>query len=165
MSIAAKLVIVLAILIIGFAGGIKWHVGIVAQRELQAQHARASDAIQQRKFIDIAAGQHAEALDQLNDQLGDAREQIARLSGRSCLDARTVRVLNSTGLLKRRAAASEPQSPPETASSGTGIRFSTERDVAGYIALCRTRYAEVSDQLNQILDIEDRRYPPASASP
>jgi hypothetical protein len=169
MSLAAKLILALALFVGGFAGGIKWHVGIVAERELAEQRARESDARQQRQFNDRKAGQHAGAVARLADQLGDAREKIARLSGRACLDAGTVSVLNATGVVDGAAAAGEPASAASaaaaSASHGTGLRVSTDVDVAGYIALCRTRYAEVSDQLNQILDIEDRRHPPAGASP
>lgn len=169
MGLAAKLILALALFAGGFAGGIKWHVGIVAARELQEQQARETDARQQRQFNEREAGQHAASLATLNTQLGDALEQIARLSGRACLDPRTVRMLNATGVVNGPAAAGQPagEAPPAAAgaSDGTGLRYSTDRDVAGYIALCRTRYAEVSDQLNKILDIEDRRYPPAAASP
>jgi hypothetical protein len=160
MSILVQLVIALAIFAAGAAGGIKWEVGIVAARDLAAQTARDTDAKQQRKFNDRESGQHAEQVATLANQLGDAREKIARLSGRQCLSADTVSVLNATGVQPSRTPASEPASASAAASSGSGLRFSTERDVAGYIALCRTRYAEVSDQINKILDIEDRRYPP-----
>jgi hypothetical protein len=40
MSLLAQIVIALALIAGGFAGGIKWHVGIDAQRELEAQQAR-----------------------------------------------------------------------------------------------------------------------------
>jgi hypothetical protein len=131
----------------------------VAKKELQEAEARESDARQQRRFNDIQAGQHAAKLATLNAQLGAANAKIAQLSGRACLDASTVGVLNATGVLDGSAATSEPASAPASASSGSGLRYSTDRDVAGYIALCRTRYAEVADQLNKILDIEDQRHP------
>jgi hypothetical protein len=162
MSLAAKLVLALALFVGGFAGGIKWHVGIVAARELEQQLARESDAKQQRQFNDRQAGLHAGALAKLNDQLGNAREKIARLSGRACLDAGTVGVLNATGVVDGAAAAGQPAGPAPATAVGADVGFSTDVDVAGYIALCRTRYGEVSHQLNQILDIEDRRHPPVA---
>lgn len=163
MSILAQLVIALAIFLGGFAGGIKWHVGIVAARDLAAAQARESDAKQQRKFNDLQGGRHAGALAKLSNQLGDARAQIAKLSGRACLDAGTVGLLNATGVVDSRATAGQPASAPAAAAARADDRTATDVDVAGYIALCRTEYAKVADQLNKILDIEDRRHPPATS--
>lgn len=159
-AIAIQLCLALALFAGGFAGGYEVHKGIVAQRELAAQQARETDMRQQRRFNDSRAGEHAAVLANLNDQLGDARERIATLKSRACLDPGTVRVLNATGVQQRGAAAGEPAGAPASAAAGTDLRWSTNIDVGGYIALCRTRYAEVSGQLNQILDIEDRRHPP-----
>jgi hypothetical protein len=163
MSILAQLVIVLALLAGSFAGGIKWHVGIVAQRELEAQTARETDARQQRKFNDLQAGRHADTLARLNNQLGDARGKIAKLSGRACLDAGTVGMLNATGVVDVPAATGQPAGAPPAAAAAVDDGNASDVDVAGYIALCRTRYAEVSDRLTQILDIEDRRHPPGAS--
>ena len=101
----------------------------------------------------------------LNTQLGDARAQIALLSDRQCLDAGTVRMLNGIGasglgvrapaVQSAGAAAAAAATWPDAAAEG----HATERDTAGHIALCRARYAQVSGQLNQILDIEDARHP------
>lgn len=127
--------------------------------ELARQELIESDARLQRMASDKAAGKHAAQLAALNDQLGDAREKIASLPGRECLSDGAVGMLNATGNVAVPAPASEPASAPAAASSGSGIRFATDRDIAGYIALCRTRYAEVSEQLNKILDIEDALNP------
>jgi hypothetical protein len=129
------------------------------KRDKDDAAAREADAREQVKFNERAAGYHAEQVATLNGKLGAAYAKIAQLSGRACLDAGTVSVLNSTGVLDGGTAPSEPASAPASASSGSGLRYSTDRDVAGYIALCRTRYAEVADQLNRILDIEDQRHP------
>jgi len=159
-SILAWIVIAIGLVVGGFAGGVKYHAGQDARAELEARELRESDARQQRSASDKAAGKHAEQLATLANQLGDAREKIARLSGRECFDDRTTGLLNATGNLASATPASEPASAPASSSSGSGLRYSTDRDVAGYIALCRTRYAEVADQLNKILDIEDKRHPP-----
>ena len=131
--------------------------------EQLAQEARESDARQQRRFADLAAGRHAQQLATIHQQLGDARAQIALLSDRQCLDAGTVRMLNGIGAsgLGVRAPAGEPAGAaaaaaatgPDDAASG----YATVRDTAGHIALCRASYAAVSDQLNKILDIEEAR--------
>jgi len=168
MSILAQIVIAGLIFVAGTATGIRWHAGQDALQEIAARELRDSDARQQRMFHDRKAGLHAADLARLSNQLGDARAQISRLPGRSCLDADTVRLLNDTGNLDdSRAAAGEPASPPAPAASAAGqpggaeASSASDIDVAGYIATCRTRYAEVAGQLNQILDIEDRRHPPA----
>jgi hypothetical protein len=127
-----------------------WRFDALEKERLEAQ---AADERQQRRFNDTQAGRHAGELATLNTKLGDARARIAQLSGRTCLDAGTVGVLNDTGVpAQRRAAASEPARAPAGAAA-------SDRDVAEYIATCRTRYGEVSEQLNRILDIEDRRHP------
>lgn len=154
MSWAIQLVIALAIFAGGTATGIKYHVGVVAQRELKAERAAATDRVQQHRFNDKASGQHATNVAKLSTQLGDARAHIAKLSGRSCLDARTVGVLNAIGDDTSGTPASQPAGAPEAVA--------TDRDVSTFIAVCRTQYGEVSSQINKILDIEDRRHPPAA---
>jgi len=137
-------------------------------QEQAAQQARETDARQQRHFADQAAAQHAAALAAVQTQLGDARAHIARLSDRQCLTAGTVRMLNNigapTGLGVRTPAANPAGAPPTPAASAPDDApgYASERDTAEHIALCRARYAEVSDQLNQILDIEDGRHKPAA---
>ncbi len=171
----AKLLILAAIVsaIVGAVAAYNHHQRDIGREEVRAEWKakdladaalREADAVQQRKFNDQAAGKHAATVASLNDQLGAANEKISRLPGRACLDPRTASVLNATGVLHSGTATGKPASAPETpsatASNGTGLRVSTDRDVAGYIALIRTKYAELADQLNQILDIEDKRHPP-----
>ena len=138
------------------------------QAEQTAREARESDARQQRRFADQAAARHAATLAQLNTQLGDARAHIARLSDRPCLSAGTVRMLNNigapTGLGVRAPAANPAGAPPAPAAPAAddASSYATERDTADHIATCRASYAAVSDQLNQILDFEDKRHPPGA---
>ena len=153
MSILAQLAIALALLMTGFGGGVKYHAGVVAKRDLAAADLQKSDRIQQRKFSDVASGKQAATVATLSTQLGDARVQISKMSGRECLDADSVRVLNAIGAEPGGATASQP--------AGTPQAVATDRDVGTAIATCRAWYGQVSGQLNQILDIEDRRYPPA----
>lgn len=158
MSIAAKLVLALALFVAGLATGIKYHAGLIAQRDLAAASAQRTDTIRQRQFSDGAGVEHAAVVAQLSNQLGNAREKIATLSGRECLDPGTVGVLNAIGAEPVRAATGEPEGAPAAASSGGGLRFSTDRDTARAIAICRSRYAEAVSQLDQILDIEAARH-------
>lgn len=141
----------------GLAIGIKWQRGVQALADVEATDVRATDGKRQIRVMDTASTTQVATLANLNNQLGNAREKIALLSGRECLDAATVGVLNAIGGQPVPAAASEPAGETATAAAGDGIRYATERDAAGYIALCRARYAEVAGQLNAILDVEDAR--------
>ena len=140
----------------------RWTANTADQREAEHQ-ARESDARQQRRFADQAAGAHARTVATLNNRLGDARAQIALLSDRQCLAAGTVRMLNNigapTGLGMRATAANPAGAPTAPATPAPDDGYSTERDTADHIATCRASYAAVSDQLNRILDIEDKRHP------
>jgi hypothetical protein len=131
--------------------------------EQVAQEARETDARQQRHFADLAAGRHAQQLATINTQLGDARAHIARLSSRPCLGSGTVGMLNNIGATSGIGVRTHPGqlagAPPAPAAPAPddAAGYATERDTADHIATCRASYAAVSDQLNQILDIEDRR--------
>lgn len=172
MVLYIKTAIVASIFMIGAASGYiaqAWRWGAADADRMRAEQtaaaARESDARQQRRFVDQAAARHAAALAAINTQLGDARAHIARLSDRQCLDAGTVRMLNGIGAsgLGVRAPASNPAgAPPASAAAAPDDGYSTERDTADHIATCRASYASVSDQLNQILDIEDKRHPPGA---
>lgn len=154
MSWALQLVLAGIIFIVGAAGGWKAHVGVVAQRDLAAAELVKSDQIQQRKFGDVASGKHVAVVARLSTQLGDARAHIEKLTGRPCLDAGTVGVLNAIG--------DQPGGTPASQSAGAPEAVATDRDVSTFIAACRAQYGELSSQVNQILDIEDRRHPPAT---
>lgn len=141
-----------------------------------ADEARQTDAKQQRQFADIAAGSHAATVAALATQLGDARARIATLSAtRQCLDAGTVRMLNNLGAASGgvglRAAAGEPASSPQAAPApqadhaAEDAGYASERDTAEWIAICRTQHDELASQINQILDIEDRRQRTAAEGP
>lgn len=160
LSWPAQLAIALAIFVAGGAAGIKWHAGQDAIADLAAAEARATEARRQIKAADQDAATHARALANINNQLGTAREKIAMLSGRECLSADTVGMLNDIGSEPVPASAREPASAPAAPAAGDGIRYATERDTASAIAICRARYAEVASQVNQILDIEEARHPP-----
>lgn len=134
--------------------------------ERVADEARQSDAKQQRQFNDTASGRHATTVANLSNKLGDARAQIATLSSsRQCLDARTVGMLNNLGTpggLGLRTPASQSAGAAATAAtaqtdSATSTGYASERDIADWIAICRTRHDELANQVNEILDIEDRR--------
>lgn len=176
MSLPAMIVIAMCIFAAGSAAGVKYHAGVVAQRDLAARDARESDERQQRAQGDRKAVQHASTLANVNNQLGAARAHIATIDSRQCLDADTVRLLNNIGS-ELPAAARDPAreaaaaaadrndrpagsaAGPEPGATGLKLPTATTRDVAAALAICRTRHTELASQLNQILDIEDARHP------
>lgn len=103
--------------------------------------------------------QHAEVVRILNEDLDEAHAQLARLTtGRRCLDAPAVRVLNRTGRVPAPAArADETPTAPEGPPDDGPEQYATDFDAAAAIAECRTQYAAVADQLNKIIDIEQER--------
>lgn len=165
MSWSIQAVIAAIIFAAGGAAGIKWHAGLDAIAAQKAAEVRESDARKQIRTADAAATGHAKALATVNNQLGAAREKIATLSGRECFGADTASMLNTIGSEPGPAASGESAGAPPAAAAGTGLRYSTDRDVAGYIALCRARYAEVASQVNQILDIDEARQPRSGSPP
>jgi uncharacterized protein with PhoU and TrkA domain len=160
MSALAKLAILLIIFAAGGATGVKWQLGVQARADVVTAEARASDVKQQRSFDDKASTIHVTNLAAINQKLGDARAYIAKLSNRECLSNGTVGVLNGAGDQPVPTTTGESESSTPTVTPSGSLRFATERDVAGAIAICRARYAEVSSQINQILDIEESRSPP-----
>ena len=157
----AILIAALALAAGGFGAGIRWQQGAQARADLQARELRESDARQQRQIADHKVVAHLTTVATLNRQLGAAHETIRRLPGRDCLDPDAVRVLNAIGSADDvRATPGRPDEAPGPAATGTGLRFATDRDAAAAIATCRGAYAEVADQLNQILDIEEARHRP-----
>jgi hypothetical protein len=135
-------------------------------------HQRGKDAIAAEKLkqeydekvkqvqgvADQASLEHATTINKLSRQLGDARAQIASLTtGRACLSADAVGVLNAIGAgAGMQTTASRP--------AGAASAVATDRDVGDALAVCRSEYAKVSDQLNKILDVEDKRSGPVPAA-
>jgi hypothetical protein len=142
--------------------GNKEAVRLVAEQ--QAETARQLEARQQREAADAAAGKHAARVAALSNQLGDARARIATLSvTRQCLDAGTVGMLNNLGTvggLGLRTPAGKPAGAPAAAAPAQAdapAGYASERDTADWIATCKVRYDALASQVNQILDIEERR--------
>jgi hypothetical protein len=133
--------------------------------EQQAETARQAEARQQRVAADAAAGKHAARLATLSTQLGDARARIATLSAtRQCLDAGTVGMLNNLGAAPGGLGLRTPTSKPAGAAAAAAptqadapAGYASERDTADWIATCKVRHDALADQVNQILDIEERR--------
>ncbi len=113
MSAVARLVLALALFAGGFAGGIKWHAGIVAERELQAQELRREKARNDRKAVDVAASGHEKDKVQIRTEFLTITEEVERVvekpfyvASEQCLDDDGLRQLATA--IGPRGAASEP---------------------------------------------------------
>lgn len=118
------------------------HVKDVEIRADITEQNRVLEKVGSRKALE-----HATTVRRLANQLGEKRVALYGLTtGSDCLSADAVRLLNDRNV---------PAAPGESASA-TGAA-ATDRDVGNALALCRSRYQVVSDQLNQILDIDEVR--------
>lgn len=161
-SIAMRLLFTLIAFFVGVIIGIDYHQGKVAEDKLEAVNNSIEMSRLARQMMDAKAMTHTQTIRKLSTQLGDARATIAKLESRDCLDPGTVGVLNSIGMPTNGATTSQPQGQAGTAASNkgdglVGLRYSTNKDLADALAICRAGHEALSSQLNQILDIEDRR--------
>ena len=122
--------------------GMRWEEGNQAIALKAANEARK---VAEQNAADVALA-HADNTAAIAAQLGDLRVRIRSLTtGRDCLSAAAVRVLNDGPAPTVPTAATQPASAPEAAA--------TDQDVGDALALCRSGYGQLSDQLNAILDI------------
>jgi hypothetical protein len=68
--------------------------------------------------------------------------------------------LGTVGGLGLRTPAGKPAGAPAAAAPAQAdapAGYASERDTADWIATCKVRYDALASQVNQILDIEERR--------
>jgi len=137
---------------LGFAGGSEYRDSVYAKRELKLQQDRARVLKAMEAQQDRTSLAYANRVSELAQNLGDARVKLySRTSGKPCLSAGAVSLLNDIGPpLYVPVAAGQPASSPAAAA--------TDRDVADALAICRSGYVRLSEQVNSILDIEDARH-------
>lgn len=138
--------------LLGLLGGWEWRDSAYAKTELRAQQERerAQKAMEaQQDSVSLA---YATRVSELAQNLGDARVKLNTLtSGKPCLSPGAVGLLNAIGpAVPVHTTAGQPASAPATTA--------TDRDVADALAICRSGYARLSEQVNSILDIEDARH-------
>lgn len=122
--------------------GMRWEEGNQAIALKAANDARK---VAEQNAADVALT-HADNTAAIAAQLGDARVRIRSLTtGRDCLSAAAVRVLNDGAVPSVPPAAAQPTSAPQAAA--------TDQDVGDALAICRSGYSQLSEQLNAILDI------------
>lgn len=141
--------------LLGLLGGWEWRDGVHAKAELRIQQERARALKAMEEQQDAVSLAYANRVSELAQNLGDTRVKLNSLtSGRPCLSAGAVGVLNAIGsAVPVHSAASQPASAANASA--------TDRDVADALAICRGGYARLSEQVNSILDIEDARHRPA----
>lgn len=146
--IAAYLIAASAIAAGSFWAGLEWQQG----RHAIALQAAIADRDKAQDAANNIALAHASNTAVLSRKLGDARVQLRDLTtGRNCLSADAVGVLNAIG----------PAVPPTaSAPAGTPATAATDRDVGDALAICRGEYDKLAGQVNAILDIEDMRQRP-----
>jgi hypothetical protein len=150
---------VLGVFLLGVWLGYRWHVGIAAKTEIDAMAAAEKSRQAIQAMADQRAIGHAQQVRSLNQQLGAAHARIAQLGQRDCLDPGTVGLLNAIGTtVPATSGQSQGEASAASANSGHGLNFSTARDLASQIAVCRMAHAELADQLNAILDIEEAKH-------
>ncbi len=156
----------IGVFLLGVWLGYQWHSGAAAKAQIEAQQASEKNRQVMQDMADQRAIGHAEQIRNLSKQLGDARAQISQLSRRDCLDPSTVGMLNAiTPTMPAAASQSSYQAAASNSNPSHGLRFSTNQDLAEQIAVCRAAYADVSGQVNAILDIEDARHLTVSKEP
>lgn len=64
-----------------------------------------------------------------------------------------------TSDVRASTGSSASAASPHSAFTHDAAGYASERNVAEAILFCRARYAEISSQLDKILDIEDSRNP------
>lgn len=122
--------------------GMRWEEGNQAIALKAANDARK---VAEQNAADVALT-HANNTAAIAAQLGDARVRIRSLTtGRDCLSAAAVRVLNDGAGSSVSTPTAQPASAPQAAA--------TDQDVGDALAICRSGYSQLSEQLNAIIDI------------
>ena len=117
MSIAAKLIIVLAAALACFAAGVKWQIGIVAARDLKVVQDNARVQILRADKADQAADKYEKTKTRIETRFIEVEKEVVRVVNsiqyrdRACLDPDGLRVLTAA------LAGDNPPGKPATAVS------------------------------------------------
>jgi hypothetical protein len=98
MSWALQLVMAIVIFTAGMAGGVKFHAGLIAQRDLKQQQDNARVQILRADKVDQAAGRHEAAKTKIETVFVPITTEVERVQtiyrDRACFDDDGVRVVN-----------------------------------------------------------------------
>lgn len=140
----------------------KWDADRLRQARVAAEaQAAAVRAVQDRLAAETARGEALsrrllDAQTELDQQQQELNREIARsTTGRTCLDARTVGLLNAAG----HRDAARPGPMPQTASAPDAApgAAATDTDVAHWASEARSRYDACRAQLDALIDFEEMR--------
>ena len=111
MSGYAKLAIAIALLLAGFMAGVKFHAGIIAQRDRDAQEAQAKETFRRLERGDRAAAGHEADKAKLRTEFLTITQEVERVVEKPvyrdvCFDDDGLRLIGAA--ISGRAAASEP---------------------------------------------------------
>lgn len=106
-----QLAIYLAIFAAGGAGGVKFHAGLIAQRDLAAQEVSAKEQARRIDKIDVAAAGHEADKTKLRTQFKTIIQEVDRVVEKpvylnNCIDDDGLRIIRAA--IATPAAASEP---------------------------------------------------------
>lgn len=79
MSLAAQIVIAMVLLVAGFGGGVKYHAGVIAQRDLAEQQQAARERGAQIQRIDRAATAHEADRAQIRTEFLTITQEVERV--------------------------------------------------------------------------------------
>lgn len=121
MSLAAQIVIALVLLVTGFGGGVKYHAGVIAQRDLAEQQQAARERGAQIQRIDRAATSHEADKAQIRTEFLTITQEVERVvekpiyRDRDPLRPDAGLCLDDDGLRLVRAAIGSPAAPGQPA--------------------------------------------------
>jgi len=99
MTIAAKLILLIVVFVAGMAAGVRWQVGVVAQRDLKQVQDNARVQILRADKADQAADKYEKTRTKIETRFVEVEKEVVRVVNsieyrdRACLDPVGLRVL------------------------------------------------------------------------
>jgi K+-sensing histidine kinase KdpD len=115
MTLTLKVVLALVLIVAGFTGGVKYHAGVTAQKELARQHSEAKLLARQADRIDAAAVKNEKAKETIRTRFITIEKEAERVIAQNpayrdlCFDA--------DGMRQLQAAVSEGTTAGEPAAA------------------------------------------------
>ena len=112
MTLTLKVVLALVLIVAGFTGGVKYHAGVTAQKELARQHSEAKLLARQADRIDAAAVKNEKAKETIRTRFITIEKEAERVIAQNptyrdiCFDADGLRQLEAA--IDAGASAGEP---------------------------------------------------------
>jgi uncharacterized FAD-dependent dehydrogenase len=101
MSLAIQLAIAGILLVAGFGGGVKFHAGLIAQRDLAAKVEQERETLRRIDKVDTSAVKHEAAKTRIETEFVEVTKEVIRIvkepfyvDAPMCLDPDGVRLIN-----------------------------------------------------------------------